>query len=129
MPLWKKLALNWMGAGIWMALIFYFSSIARTNVSDIYILNFIFYKTLHVIEYAILYFLLFLGFCFTRELNLTRKEIFIYPLLVAILYAMTDEIHQTFVPTREGTIRDVFIDSGGIVLMYTYMKGRFYAKD
>ena len=31
------------------------------------------------------------------------------------LYAITDEIHQLFVPGRSGMIKDVFIDSLGII--------------
>lgn len=124
----KKIIRNWLPAMIWMIIIFYFSSRRRVTVSDEYIINFLFYKTLHVIEYALLYFFLFLGFCFTKELKLTRKEIFIFPVFFAILYAIIDEIHQTFVPTREGRIRDVFIDIAGILLMYIYMMRRFYVK-
>ena len=37
-------------------------------------------------------------------------------LWLAVLYAATDELHQTFVPTREGCLRDVFIDSSGAIL-------------
>lgn len=125
----KKIAINWLPAIIWMGIIFYFSSRARTTVSDKYILNFIFYKTLHIMEYALLYFFLFLGFCFTKELKLSRKEIFVFPVFFAILYGISDEIHQTFIPTREGRLRDVFIDIAGILLMYSYMWRRFYVKD
>lgn len=125
----QRILLSWLPAVFWMILIFYFSSRPSTNVSDVYTLNFVFFKTLHVIEYAILYFLLFCGFCFTRELKLSQKQIFIFPILFAILYAVSDEIHQSFVPTREGRLRDVFIDIAGILLMYSYMKRRFYVKD
>jgi len=34
----------------------------------------------------------------------------------AVLYAATDEFHQTFVPSREGCLRDVLIDSCGAVI-------------
>lgn len=34
-------------------------------------------------------------------------------LWVAVLYASTDEFHQTFVPSREGCVQDVGIDSSG----------------
>ena len=125
----KKLLRNWLPAIVWMGVIFYFSSRTRTVVSDTYILNFLFFKFLHLIEYALLYFFLFLGFCFTKELHLTRKEIFVFPIFFSILYAISDEIHQTFVPTREGLLRDVFIDIAGILLMYSYMKRRFYVKN
>lgn len=35
---------------------------------------------------------------------------------VAILFAITDEWHQSFVPSREGSLRDVLIDSSGAIL-------------
>jgi VanZ family protein len=34
-------------------------------------------------------------------------------LLIAALYAMSDEIHQSFVPSRQGSIWDVALDSAG----------------
>jgi VanZ family protein len=34
-------------------------------------------------------------------------------LLWTFLYAVTDEIHQMYVPTREGSLRDVAIDTFG----------------
>ena len=37
-------------------------------------------------------------------------------LLIVFLYAATDELHQLFVPTREGTIRDVLIDTTGAAI-------------
>lgn len=32
---------------------------------------------------------------------------------IAVIYAVSDEIHQIFVPGRAGRVSDVFIDSGG----------------
>jgi VanZ family protein len=37
-------------------------------------------------------------------------------LWVAVFYAATDEFHQTFVPSREGCVRDVMIDSTGAIV-------------
>jgi VanZ family protein len=34
-------------------------------------------------------------------------------LLLVVLYAASDEWHQTFVPSRDGCVRDVLIDSSG----------------
>ena len=39
-----------------------------------------------------------------------------FALAVAVLFAVTDEWHQTFVPSREGSPRDVLIDAGGATL-------------
>jgi VanZ family protein len=39
-------------------------------------------------------------------------------LLLVVLYSLTDEYHQTFVPTRTGSIYDSFIDmSGGLTAL------------
>ena len=35
---------------------------------------------------------------------------------IGTAYAITDELHQLFVPGRSGEIRDVFIDSFGIII-------------
>jgi VanZ family protein len=37
-------------------------------------------------------------------------------LLLVVLYAATDEIHQAFVPSREGCVRDVVVDTAGAAL-------------
>jgi VanZ family protein len=39
--------------------------------------------------------------------------------VLAVLYAISDEVHQSFVPTREGTLRDVIIDAIGALLAWT----------
>jgi hypothetical protein len=40
-------------------------------------------------------------------------------LLAAALYAISDEWHQTFVPSRQGAVIDVFIDLSGAMLAMT----------
>ncbi len=37
-------------------------------------------------------------------------------LLVAVLYAISDEVHQLFVPGRQATLTDVAIDTAGALL-------------
>ena len=44
----------------------------------------------------------------------TNKKVIVSQ-LIGILYAATDEIHQLFVPGRNGEIRDVCIDSLGVI--------------
>lgn len=122
MKILKKFLIYWIPPFIWMLLIYLLSSRERTIVSDQYILNFVFFKLLHVVEYAFLYFLLFRATNSIKDKKVTTKDRFILPIFISILYALSDEIHQTFVPTREGRIRDVFIDTLGIYLMYIYIK-------
>ena len=48
-----------------------------------------------------------------------RRQSAVYALGVALLYALTDELHQTFVPGRSAGIMDVLIDVGaaGVVIL------------
>lgn len=68
-------------------------------------------KMAHVTEYFILTILT------ARVIKVTKLKnkillTFIYPLL----FAASDEFHQTFIPGRSGQITDVFVDSIGIIL-------------
>ena len=51
-------------------------------------------------------------------------------LLVAACYASTDEFHQTFVPGRDGCVRDVVIDSCGAAagLFALWLLGRCFKR-
>src|SRR3989344_5886023 len=111
---------------IWMSVIFYLSSRKSIQVSDIYIMNFFIFKFLHVMEYALLYFLVFRAFFFFGNNNLSLTQIMFLAIIISVLYAVSDEIHQLFVPTREGKIRDVLIDSLGILLSFVYTKKYFH---
>lgn len=46
----------------------------------------------------------------------TAKKAWIYAWLIGTMYAITDEIHQYFVPGRSCEIRDVVIDSSGVII-------------
>ena len=68
-------------------------------------------KSAHVLEYAALTATLCL-FMFTFEGS--RAGLAGFASLVAVIYACADELHQTHVPDRNGTIADVLIDIIGI---------------
>lgn len=44
-------------------------------------------------------------------------------IIIGVTYAITDELHQCFVPGRSAEIRDVYIDSLGILLGVLIMSG------
>jgi VanZ family protein len=50
-----------------------------------------------------------------------------WALLLSAIYAATDEFHQTFVPSREGCLRDVIIDTLGAAagLLALWVLGRW----
>jgi VanZ family protein len=72
-------------------------------------------KAGHLTEYAILATLAARAFRKSSHL-LIRHRWFILSLLVAVAYALTDEYHQSFVPSRTASIHDSLIDSVGALL-------------
>lgn len=68
-------------------------------------------KTAHATEYAVLAMLLCGVFLAVDD----RKKWYI-PWSIATMYAATDEIHQLFVPGRDGNVIDVCIDSAGALV-------------
>ena len=51
-----------------------------------------------------------------HEYMVINIRVVILSLLISILYACSDEIHQLFVPGRSGEVRDVLIDTLGACL-------------
>jgi VanZ family protein len=70
-------------------------------------------KCAHLTGYAILAALLYRAVCRGRYL-LGRAAALAF--LIAALYAALDEFHQSFVPSRTGTPRDVVIDCIGAAI-------------
>ena len=57
-----------------------------------------------------------LGFCVTGAVHFTfGKRKFYVPLIPCILYAVSDEVHQHFVPERACRVFDMFVDTCGIM--------------
>ena len=89
-----------------MLFIFILSSIPNLELRGEYsVYDFFLRKIAHIFEYTVLFLL------WQRALKNWKKAI-----VISFVYALTDEIHQGLVPTRDGKITDVFIDSLGIGL-------------
>ncbi len=69
-------------------------------------------KTAHAMEYAVLGGLLVLMY---GSYGIIGKKGMAYGILTGVAYAMTDEIHQLFVPGRSCQVTDVLIDSAGVL--------------
>ena len=84
----------------------------EVKVNIIEELQFIVRKSAHFIGYMILG---ILASCLILHYENINKK---YPLafLICVIYAISDEIHQLFVPGRAGQVRDVLIDSAGSFL-------------
>ncbi|MFC1646922.1 VanZ family protein [Patescibacteria group bacterium] len=117
---YRKFINYWLPPIIWMVVIFTFSQRQRVSVSEDYIYNFIFFKVLHLIEYG---FLMFLNYRAIRNtLKISDSKGLWYGFLLTFIYAVTDEFHQSLVPTREATVRDVIIDGLGAYLSWILIK-------
>ena len=75
-------------------------------------------KTGHLTEYAILATLAARAFRGSSH-DLLRRHWFWVSLLLAMVYALTDEWHQSFVPSRTASIYDSLIDSVGALIALT----------
>ena len=115
----------WGPVIIWMALIFYISGIPSLN-SGLGIWDFILRKCAHVFEYAVLTGLLI------RAIRKSWTNGLVLPIAfwaagISLLYAISDEFHQSFVPGRGPSSLDVAVDSIGIVLCaYVWIKSVGY---
>jgi VanZ family protein len=98
-----------------MALIFYLSS--QSKLPDFDEFDFGVKKLAHFTVYALLYLFLFRAFHLSRQKEKMSIPALLIPAAIAVLYAISDEIHQSFVPLRTATARDVIIDSVGILTM------------
>ncbi|EKY27134.1 VanZ family protein [Clostridium celatum] len=140
----KRIIINWILLILWIIIIFFMShqpAEVSNQQSDLIIqifnkigldLNsylgslatFIIRKTAHFTEYFILYILAnnVLRYYFSDK----KKRIYI--LIFVLIYAISDEVHQYFVPGRAMALRDVLIDfSGGftaclVEIIYKYIK-------
>ena len=103
---------------VWVILIFVASSglLSSDNTEKFLVYNILNYavrKLAHIAEYAVL---VFLGF---RSLWTKPKrfaQCLIWSVVLSILYAASDEWHQSFVPNRLGIWTDVVWDAAGAIL-------------
>ena len=97
----------------------------ENNLISLSTLIFLVRKTAHFTEYAILGALFYLNLIQFPKLNSHIKKLLL-PILFSFLYAITDELHQVFVPGRSAQFRDVLIDtlgaSFGAIITYLIVK-------
>jgi VanZ family protein len=98
-------------------------------MSTVNTVHFLVRKAGHFSEYGFLALLAARAFYLTPSTILSRHWLLCSLCLVAV-YALTDEYHQSFVPTRTPSIYDSMIDTAGgvTVLMVLYVIGKVRAK-
>lgn len=113
---------RWLPVVAWSGIIFLFSSWETPPSPQDTLLNFLLKKTAHLIEYAILYYLAYRAMNHPEGSHPSRWKDAILPLVFTILYAVSDEIHQSFVSGRHGRAADVLIDAAGALTVLLKIK-------
>lgn len=139
----KRKILSWVLVVLWMALIFYLShqpaiesNRLSTGITEKIVVmvekvapdikfnmgrfNHIIRKSAHFFAYLVLGILMING--------LSSSDIYGFKgiglaILICILYAISDEVHQLFVPGRGGQVSDVILDSVGTIVGILGYKG------
>jgi VanZ family protein len=101
-----KRFLRWVPALVGMAIIFGFSSVPSKEMPSFGLLDYIVKKGAHMLGYGLL------ALAYWYGLRLDKRRWWL-ALLLAVLYAITDEFHQSFVLGRHPSWVDVLIFDGG----------------
>lgn len=111
----RKIIVSWGPVVVWMGVIFALSSQPSLPRFPFVVPDKVFKKSGHFVEYAIL-----AGLCWRalRQTGRTRYPA-IWAFVITVLYATSDEWHQTFVPGRNGRPLDVLIDAAGALTSLT----------
>jgi len=132
--IWRNVIKYWLPVAVWMVLIFTASGDANSGQHSSRILApllrwlfpdispemtdavvFTARKCAHITEYAILALLTWRAFRNPQRADARPWSWLVvrHTMIVVILYAATDEFHQLFVPSREGKLLDVLVDTAG----------------
>ena len=84
-------------------------------------------KLMHFILYTGFGIVLYLTMHFSGN-PILRKYAVILVLLIGVLYAISDEIHQSYVPGRSASKADLIADTAGLVFSLIMMPGLIYIK-
>ena len=109
----KRFLSLWVPVILLCVIIFYCSSIPDLAIKQLGVWDLIFRKIAHFTEFGILALLLYRAI--KGSTNWSTREVFFWAIFFTIVYAITDEYHQYFVPNRITSAYDVLIDSAGSI--------------
>ena len=112
-----KFLLRWGPALVLMAVIFFFSSQPSSRLPDYGSLTNLAHKIAHLFEYALL------GLALLRGLGRSDRTGYLLALALVVLYAASDEFHQSFVAGRGSKAADVLVDAAGCLVGFALLQG------
>lgn len=110
----NKKVFYWSATIAYALLIFFLSSLSNSQTDRFYLFKNS-DKVIHIIVYALLCLLINRAFSFTFK-NSVKRYVPIIAIFISIVYAITDEFHQSFVPGRYASINDIFADGIGAII-------------
>ena len=114
----KEWLFRWSPSFLFMGLIFMASSTSGNDIPDFGTINFFVMKGGHLLGYALLGAAFFHGLSrgdFVKPFRALSSEILV------ILYACSDEWHQSFTPGRHPSLQDICIDAAGGLLGIAFL--------
>jgi VanZ family protein len=108
----RTILLRWVPSLSIMGLIFFFSSLPSEKIPYYGELDYIIKKGSHALGYG----LLGLSYYYALPRGLSRIYRWVLALIMTILFALSDEYHQSFVQGRTSSLRDVAIDCLGTIV-------------
>ncbi len=132
---YRRMLWHWGPVVIWMVIIFIGSSHSNVVLSESPSKDNLVKNFAHIGEYAILAFLIFRALFNREERGFFSKYAWFWALIGAILYGVSDEVHQMFVPTRTAYLGDILMDGVGAgmgllfgIIIYIFLSGKFFSK-
>lgn len=80
-------------------------------------------EALHLVEFAILYVLFVVALAANHTLT---SRLSLVVAIIAALYGIVDEVHQSFVPYRSATLIDVAKDIIGVLAVYFHVQYHYF---
>jgi VanZ family protein len=106
----SKFVKLWLPVLIWASFIFYLSAVPYLSSGLEKFWDVILRKIGHIFVFAVLFLLL------ARPLKKSLK----WALILSLLYAVSDEWHQSFTPGRSPGLADLCFDFAGVFLGYLF---------
>lgn len=97
---------------LWAGVIFGFSAQTNLHGTELSVVDFITKKLAHMFVYCVLYLLFHRAFLLTLPVK-NSNWAWILPFIVCFGYAISDEFHQSLVPGRYASTRDIGYDMLG----------------
>lgn len=113
----KEIIILYLPPILWASVIFTFSSQTTLPGFTESVYDFTLKKFAHIIVYLVLY--LFVHRAVYRTIKKEHTKLILFlPIIICAIYATSDEFHQSLVPGRYASLRDIAYDMLGVFISF-----------